>query len=55
MGGELTEGVGEQKPALHDQNTSSNFFHLTYTFCFKGLKTFCLNEVDGERGPGAGV
>ena len=24
MGGELTEGVGEQNPALHDQNTSSN-------------------------------
>ena len=24
MGGELTEGVGEQKPALHDQNTTSN-------------------------------
>ena len=24
MGGELTEGVGEQKPTLHDQNTTSN-------------------------------
>ena len=24
MGGELTEGVGEQNPALHDQNSSSN-------------------------------
>ena len=24
MGGELTEGVGVQNPALHDQNSSSN-------------------------------
>ena len=24
MGGELAEGVGEQKPTSHDQNTTSN-------------------------------